>query len=87
MRKKSIEYGGTSLNYHTTGEGFPIVLLHGFAEDHTIWQEQIKYLSADYYVIAVDLFGAGDSAHLEKNAVRIDDYASAIKQIVVAEKI
>ena len=87
MRKKSIEYGGTSLNYLTTGEGFPIVLLHGFAEDHTIWDEQIKYLRTDYKVIAVDLFGAGDSPHLDKIAVQVMDYASAIKQIVVVEKI
>ena len=29
--------------YVKIGKGFPIVLLHGFAEDHHIWQAQIDF--------------------------------------------
>jgi 3-oxoadipate enol-lactonase len=49
------------LAYEERGDGKPIVLLHGFPFDHTIWQAQIDLLSPDYRVIAPDLRGHGQS--------------------------
>ncbi|MEQ9617326.1 MAG: alpha/beta hydrolase [Phycisphaerales bacterium] len=39
-----------------------IVLVHGWASDHTIWNEQVEALREDYRVLAVDLPGHGGSA-------------------------
>lgn len=36
-----------------------LVLLHGFGEDHRIWQNQVDYLSAYYRVWTPDLPGTG----------------------------
>jgi 3-oxoadipate enol-lactonase len=49
------------LAYEERGAGRPVVLLHGFPFDHTIWQAQIDILSRDYHVIAPDLRGHGQS--------------------------
>ena len=87
MKKKSIQFYETTLSYQIWGDGAAIVLLHGFAEDHTVWHKQIEYLSEDYKVITIDLFGTGNSKHLNKPVVEIADYAAAIKQIVDEEQI
>ncbi len=43
------------------GTGLPVVLLHGFPFDQSIWQAQIDALSPDYRIIAPDLRGHGRS--------------------------
>lgn len=43
------------------GTGLPVVLIHGFPFDHTIWDAQIEALSHVCRVIAVDLRGHGQS--------------------------
>ncbi len=49
------------LHYVEQGAGQPVVLIHGFPLDHTIWQAQLEALSRDYRVIAPDLRGHGES--------------------------
>lgn len=45
--------------YWKAGSGFPVMLLHGFAEDHRIWKHQAAFLSQEYTVISPDLPGSG----------------------------
>lgn len=48
--------------FHTdTGEGRPLVLLHGWGFDHGSWQPIIDLLAAQYRVIVPDLRGHGSS--------------------------
>lgn len=56
------------------GSGFPIVLLHGFCENHKIWDGFADDLSLNYRVITPDLPGFGKSK-LPSNAFTIDDIA------------
>jgi 3-oxoadipate enol-lactonase len=51
-----------SLHYESTGTGDPVVLLHGFAGDLHLWDEQVQALSPKYRVIRYDLRGFGRSA-------------------------
>lgn len=39
----------------------PIVFVHGFPFDHTIWDKIIEALHHDYYCVSYDLRGLGDS--------------------------
>ena len=87
MKHNQIIYSDTKLSYYTFGSGKPLLLMHGFAEDHTIWKHQIDYLSKKYFVIAPDLFGVGNSEYLDKENISIKSYAEAIKEIIKAEKI
>jgi pimeloyl-ACP methyl ester carboxylesterase len=54
----------SSLYYREEGSGLPVVLLHGFAEDGAIWDNQVSYLSAYCRVIVPDLPGSGRSPSL-----------------------
>ena len=56
------------------GSGFPIVLLHGFCENHQIWDGFADELSLSFRVITPDLPGFGKSK-LPPNAFTIDDIA------------
>jgi pimeloyl-ACP methyl ester carboxylesterase len=49
------------LAYIDHGAGAPVVLLHGFPLDHTMWLPQIDALSRTCRVIAPDLRGFGQS--------------------------
>ena len=65
-----------------TGSGTPVVLLHGFCEDLTLWDELQKTLASSYLVIAIDLPGFGQSELLPDNfsiadvAIAVHDYLS-----------
>jgi len=57
------DYGEDQLAYFDEGNSetnkgkAPILLIHGFGEDHCIWKQQIKFLSNHYRVIAPNLPG------------------------------
>ena len=87
MKRNTVYYKNTSLDYFTCGNGKPVLLMHGFAEDHSIWKNQIEHLSKSYFIIAPDLFGTGSSSFLEEKEIQIEDYAKGIKQILMAENI
>lgn len=52
---------GIELALVDRGSGTPVVLLHGFPLDHTMWDAQIDAVSQQYRVIAPDLRGFGRS--------------------------
>src|SRR5215211_5832226 len=47
--------------YTDAGSGDPIVLIHGYPFNRTLWTEQIEALSSSYRVIAPDLRGFGET--------------------------
>lgn len=52
---------GISLAYSDQGTGLPIVLLHAFPLNRTMWAAQEKALSLHFRVITIDLRGHGES--------------------------
>lgn len=59
------------------GQGHPVLFVHGFPLDHSMWKHQITELAATYRVLAVDLPGFGASQPLE-SPVSISDFADAL---------
>jgi pimeloyl-ACP methyl ester carboxylesterase len=54
------------------GRGTPVLLLHGWPDDHHLWDAQVAALNhAGYCTIAPDLRGLGKSSRPD----RVDDYA------------
>src|SRR4051794_41818165 len=49
------------LSHEEKGTGIPLVLVHGFPFDHTIWRQQLDDVSETARVLAVDLPGCGGS--------------------------
>lgn len=52
---------GTEIAYWTTGQGPPLVLVHGATVDHTNWQSLLPYLEPHVTVHAMDRRGRGGS--------------------------
>jgi 3-oxoadipate enol-lactonase len=50
-----------NLEYTDTGIGRPVVLIHGYPFNRSLWDEQVMALSTLFRVIAPDLRGFGDS--------------------------
>ena len=47
--------------YTDTGLGQPVVLIHGYPFNRSLWNEQVEALSSSYRVIVPDLRGFGES--------------------------
>ncbi len=57
---KAIEHQGRRVAYELEGRGSVVVLLHGFCEDHRVWEGLLPYLEG-FRVLRIDLPGFGDS--------------------------
>ncbi len=56
------EVDGVGIEYEVTGDGPPVVLLHGFPDSGRLWRHQVPALSAaGFKVIVPDLRGYGRS--------------------------
>lgn len=53
---------GIELAYERRGSGTPLLLVHGYPLDHTIWAPVAPLLEADFDLILPDLRGFGQSA-------------------------
>ncbi len=56
-----VESNGITLAYSDTGTGLPIVFLHAFPLNRTMWAVQEAALSLQFRVITIDLRGHGES--------------------------
>ena len=52
---------GISLAYHDQGRGVPLIFLHAFPLNRSMWVEQEQALSSRFRVVTVDLRGHGES--------------------------
>lgn len=58
-----IDTYGANLYFETTdGDGFPLILLHGFALDRRMWDDQMEALAGQSRLIRYDLRGFGKSS-------------------------
>jgi len=61
IESKFAEANGVRLHYLVTGQGDPVLLLHGFGQSSHMWRPLMRELAKDHTVIAADLRGAGQS--------------------------
>ncbi|MDM1138165.1 MULTISPECIES: alpha/beta fold hydrolase [unclassified Empedobacter] len=54
------------LFYENTGNGKPLVFLHGFLESHLIWNNLRKNLEKEVQIITIDLPGHGNSENSQE---------------------
>jgi len=57
-----VNVDGVGIEYQVTGEGRPVVLLHGFPDSGRLWRHQVPALAgAGFQVVVPDLRGYGRS--------------------------
>lgn len=62
---EKIQVNNITLAYETLGSGTPLMLVHGFPLDHTIWTEVADLLKGEFTLILPDLRGFGESTTVE----------------------
>ena len=55
----TLQYKGITIFFTDAGHGNPVVLLHGFLENSTMWNTFIPELSKNNRIICIDLLGHG----------------------------
>ena len=85
----TISLGSFSLNVLDQGRGKPLLLVHGFPLDHTMWRGQVSDLAKDFRVIATDLRGFGQSSPItaEDAVVTMTQFADDLAAILSAMNI
>jgi pimeloyl-ACP methyl ester carboxylesterase len=71
----------SNINYTERGEGYPVILLHGFPFHQQLWNDFAEKLSASFRVITPDLPGFGRSPLL-KSPFTIEDVAATLLQFI-----
>jgi pimeloyl-ACP methyl ester carboxylesterase len=58
---KTLLYKNTKISYTEQGKGTAVVLLHGFLENKTMWNDYVVAISKKNRVITIDLLGHGET--------------------------
>ena len=74
------------INYHMQGNGPVIILLHGYMDDMSIWDNITKFFNNNYKLIVIDLPGHGRSQYLKDN-INIEDISDSIINLLIFENI
>src|SRR5215211_4720872 len=79
-----IDVDGLALNVERSGNGPPVVLLHGFTGSAGGWSEVVSALAPEFETIAIDIIGHGQSEapdEVDRYAMRrvVDDLAATLQ--------
>lgn len=74
------ELNGVQLGFDDTGSGTPVLFIHGFPHDRSLWAEQCSALSTHVRCIAPDLRGFGESS--TDGPFSMDQYADDLAQLL-----
>jgi len=84
--EKELRFQNKAIHYWIEGSGKPsLMMIHGFAEDHRVWDLQLDALRENYQLIIPDLPGSGKSELLGKTSM--ESMADAILGILDRESI
>ena len=84
-----IKVNGIDLFYQQTGQGNPIILLHGNGENHDIFDVLVKQLAGQYTVYAIDSRDHGQSSKVNtlSYVTMMEDVASFIQELSIQKPI
>ena len=89
FEQHQIETSGTTINLVKGGKGPPLLLLHGYPQNHTIWHKIAPRLAEEFTVVAADLRGYGDSGkpHGDSEHLAYSKRTMAQDQVEVMEQL
>jgi pimeloyl-ACP methyl ester carboxylesterase len=70
------------ISYTDSGKGTPLILIHAFPTDKDLWTPQREELKNHFRVITLDLWGFGQSAPVDGQALTMSDYADEVNQLL-----
>ncbi|MFX1365294.1 MAG: alpha/beta fold hydrolase [Promethearchaeota archaeon] len=75
------EVNGIRICYELHGDGYPVILIHGFGLHKGFWLAQIPELAEHFKVISLDNRGSGRSDH-PKEPYKLEDLANDVKNLM-----
>ncbi len=81
MEMQKVNIDGINIAYARRGHGAPLVLIHGYPLDHSIWDELAPLIAHHFDLIIPDLRGFGQSDVMEGED-SILEYASDIAELL-----
>lgn len=81
-----IRANGIDIDYRDSGAGAPVIFIHAFPLNQTMWNDQVVALQSSYRVITLDLRGFGQSDAPE-GAYSMDQMAADVRELMSALKI
>jgi pimeloyl-ACP methyl ester carboxylesterase len=83
IREEALDLHGHCVSYRISGEGPPIMLIHGVAGSSQQWEPVMRLLARDFTVLAPDLLGHGRSAK-PRGDYSLGAYAAGLRDLTVA---
>lgn len=87
---QSVHVNGVDLSVLVQGEGGPLLFVHGFPLDHSMWRWQMGRFARTHRVIAPDLRGFGESGVTDGQVTMeqfADDLAALLDELHVTQPI
>ena len=79
MPTRDVTIGDTFVRI--SGQGFPLVFVHGFTTTSEFWREQAEEFSQAYHVIRVNLPGHGASPAPTSRGYRLEDFVEDVNRV------
>ena len=83
--EKTILYQNKKIFYRNIGTGHPVMFVHGFGEDGTVWNDQVEFFRNKYHIMIPDLPGSGRSEMI--NDMSMEELAEVLHSIIHEENI
>src|SRR6266516_5822486 len=83
FEQTQINTSGATIHLVKGGNGYPLLLLHGYPETHLMWHKIAPRLAQEFTVIVPDLRGYGDSSKPEGGADQYNYSKRAMAQDMV----
>ncbi|SFJ00717.1 alpha/beta fold hydrolase [Thermoflavimicrobium dichotomicum] len=74
-----------ALYYEIQGQGEPVLFIHGFPLDHTLWDECWNHFIQDYQTIRFDLRGMGKSSAPLHNFSYVEDCLQLLDDLEIEQ--
>jgi haloacetate dehalogenase len=81
--RKKIKTGDTIINLVQGGNGYPVLLLHGYPQTHVCWHKVAPVLAEQFTVVCTDLRGCGDSSKPQSNS----DHLPYSKRVMAQDQV
>jgi pimeloyl-ACP methyl ester carboxylesterase len=85
--EKILSYKGEKVYYKDSGKGEPVMLIHGFAEDGTLWDRQTNALEKKFRILIPDIPGSHLASTGQTRLSSIEQYAACMKAVLDEEQI
>lgn len=71
-----------ALSYEDTGEGRPLVFLHGGWQNATAWRPQVERFASENRVITLDVRGHGRTGATDRRRYSVDLFADDLEELL-----